>query len=154
MITICIILWIKNTEFANSIFLKWQTNLYYITLNKITLGLFASGEEYLRGVISRARGSMFTRYSCLQMHVREQRSACCGDKEPRYTFFDSALINLMHRDSNYLSLSRPQTQLVQRAQWAQYPVEEIAMRDRRIYRGRANRQYIPDKSRELIARVL
>lgn len=42
----------------------------------------------------------------------------------------------MRRDSNYLSLSRPQTQLVQRAQWAQYPVEEIAMRDRRSSRGR------------------
>lgn len=42
----------------------------------------------------------------------------------------------MRRDSNYLSLSRPQTQLVQRAQWAQYPVEEIAMRDWRSSRGR------------------
>lgn len=98
-------------------------------LNKSTLGSFAS-DGYLGGGISRARRSIFTRYSCLQM-----RCACCGDKESRYAFFDSAPVNLMHRDSNYLSLSRPQTQLVQRAQWAQYPVEEITMRNRRSSRG-------------------
>lgn len=89
------------------------------------LGSFASGKEYLRG-ISRARGSMFTRYSCLQMHMCVSSEARVAETKNRITFFDSALANLMHRDSNYLSLSRPQTQLVQRAQWAQYPVEEIA----------------------------
>lgn len=52
-----------------------------------------------------------------------------GNKESRR---DSLTSRTRARASNYLSLSRPQTQLVQRAQWAQYPVEGIAMRDRRL----------------------
>lgn len=72
---------------------------------------------------------------------------------PRQRTLDSAIqrarARVNGRGSNYLSLSRPQTQLVQRAQWAQYPVEEIAMfHDHRSFREHAERQPVPDESRD------
>lgn len=99
--------------------------------------IFTRRNKSLEGECLRGTQTYVTR-----AHTWKQRTA------PR--FFDSALTSAgsMRRNSNYLSLSRPQTQLVQRAQWAQYPVEEIVMRDRRSSRGHANRRYVFDRSQD------
>jgi len=91
-------------------------------------------------------------HSCFQL-TRTREFTCSDNTETKshagyLTARTRARAQAGH-DSNYPSLSRPRTQLVQRAQWAQYPVEEIAMRhDCRTFRGCA---HLFQTNREMMA---